>query len=238
MKKQNYYSIHKNKKKRKSTITKQMNALKIVKRVIRSAIILAQKCIEISNGIYRNTPKYSSPNYGNYKKITDKIIKNKIFDDTLIKYHDYASRSGSNIENVLFSMDFCDGIDNAVESVIDSNGVIHVLKPREQFYKSEEKVNVSIPEEGHVFSKHWFDEAGPIDPNQYDKLSKRNDNYRIYGCGPIQVPTDFSQQYFMKLVNEGKLKLTNPFIENDIIEEIKNYKPEKNKPKPNNGEWH
>jgi len=82
MKKQNYYSIHKNKKKRKLTQTSQMEALKIVNRVIRNAHILVQKMIELH--YERNLiPKYKKGSSDGLlcDKVNETIIdKNGVLD--------------------------------------------------------------------------------------------------------------------------------------------------------------
>lgn len=133
MKKHNYYSIHKNKKKRKSTANSKMEALKIVNRVIRNAIILNQRLIEVSNAM-KMIPKYATPNIGNYKRITDdlKIVDNKsnpvIMTDNDSDFnhvvYDYASRSGSNPGLIIAGMDFGINGDKSVEAVINRNGNI------------------------------------------------------------------------------------------------------------------
>jgi len=57
MNKRNYYSIHKNKKKRKSTTTSKIEYLKIANRVILNAMLIVLKAIELAKECKR-IPKY------------------------------------------------------------------------------------------------------------------------------------------------------------------------------------
>lgn len=58
MKKQNYYTIHKNKKKRKSTLTQTQKFWKKVSPIILKAIVFAQKAIEAAQKKRMPIPKY------------------------------------------------------------------------------------------------------------------------------------------------------------------------------------
>ncbi len=113
MKKRNYYSIHKNKKKRKSTSTSQIEALRIALRVIRHAIILSQKLIQLSQSIKQIIPKY---------------------------------KISGNTEPIIVGIDSGYGKDNYIESVINRNGQIHILKHNEKLYENIYKMNIVIPD--------------------------------------------------------------------------------------------
>jgi len=213
MKKKNYYSIHKNKKKRKSTVTKQMEALKIVNRVIRNAIILSQRLIELSQTIKQ------LPNYRLGRNTNEMVLgyePNSKHNEIII--NDYASRSGSNPESILSEMDFGHGSDMSVEQIVSKDGKI-----------------IAVIKKGNLFEKQWLDEVTEIDPNQYAKFSKIEDIYIGNSFINIPVPTDFST--FHKLVNEDKLNISNPFLSDYLIDEIKSYKSKPDTPKDNKDEW-
>ena len=190
MKKSNYYSIHKNKKP-KPKLKLQNTNWKSIYDVISKATELVISLIELRKstlGLSKPIPKYKKienselaivrnnfgrnpKNIGEYKKITDDLLKVK----------DYGSRSGNNPERIFSGMDFGFGDDSFTQSIMDINGVIHVLKHNEQLFKKD-KININVPECDH-----------------------------IYAYGIIQEPEDKSKmrtkEFWQQMLNEGKITL-------------------------------
>jgi len=186
MKKNNYYSIHKNKKKRKNTSTPQIEALKIVNRVICHAIVLAQKMIEIQT-LYRSIPKYTGPNVGNYKSggVPVAMVFDNISENIL---RDSASRAGSNPERLIHSIITSNPKPHWIndEFEIDSLQKIPPIE-YEQLIMGKWKPENDLNEKGERYfindgknlkeqiqPPYSFEEVTEINPEVLKRLKKRN----------------------------------------------------------------
>jgi len=86
--KKNYYSIHKNKKKRKSTLTQTQKAWKKVSPIILKAMIFVQKAIQASQQKRMPIPKYRMSGNTELGIVNDNILNTEVL-EWKGKIHDF-----------------------------------------------------------------------------------------------------------------------------------------------------